>query len=550
MKTPLKLTSQTTPSLRRQPWRVSLLAGTLALTLTACGGSSNKGSGGAVSSASNSSSPPVISSSSVSSSSSSSSSVPNAEWIQGVYRDSSEYKDYCETPRTGYSKYTGIAFPDKQGTPIDEKNFLRSWSHETYLWFEELPDIDPAEDMSPQEYFAWLRTDALTESGYYKDNFHFSEPTEESEATQQGVTYGYGIRLKVYSVIPPRAYYVAYIEPDSPAANAGIVRGSKVLEVNGYDLVNEDTEEGLMAINEGMFPSGLHALHHFTLLEPGATAPRKVTLQPDTIDVSPVLTTKVLQNGNDKVGYIVFNSHIEKAQDQWVTAIQQLKQASVNDVILDLRYNGGGMLSIASQVSYMLAGANIQSDIFYEQIENSKQSVPEPFPFLDYGLYGENQFQDLPSLDLKRVFILSSWETCSASEAIINGLRGADIPVYLIGDITCGKPYGFYPEPNCGTTYYTIQLAGVNAKGFGDYSDGFSPAAASDGRARVEGCFVDDDLSHELGDPKEAILATALAFRTTGSCPTVSSSMTIKKATSENKGSLIMPETQKLLKLR
>lgn len=550
MKTPLKLASQATHSFRHQPWLVSLLTGALALTLTACGGSSNKGSGGSVSSSSNSSSPPVISSSSVSSSSSSASSVPSAGWVEGVYRDSSEYRDYCETPRVGYSQYTGIAFPDKQGTRLDEKNFLRSWSHETYLWFEELPDIDPAEDMSPQEYFAWLRTDALTESGYYKDNFHFSEPTENTEALEAGITYSYGMNFKVYSVAPPRAYYVAYVEPDSPAANAGVVRGSKILEVNGYDLVSDGTEEGLRALNEGMFPSSLNALHHFTLLEPGATAARKLTLQPDTIDVSPVLTTKVLQNGKDKVGYIVFNSHIEKAQDQWVTTVRQLKQAGVNDVILDLRYNGGGLLSIASQVSYMLAGANIQSDVFYEQMENSKQPVPEPFPFLDYGLYGENQFLDLPSLDLKRVFILSSWETCSASEAIINGLRGADIPVYLIGDITCGKPYGFYPEPNCGTTYYTIQLAGVNAKGFGEYSDGFSPAAASDGRARVKGCFVDDDLNHELGDPKEAILATALAFRATGSCPTASSSMMIKKAAPENKGSLMMPETQKLLKLR
>ncbi|MBE8718268.1 S41 family peptidase [Cellvibrio polysaccharolyticus] len=550
MKIFLKPANMANPSFCSQPCLVLLLTGVLALTLTACGGSSNKGSGGAASSSSNSSSPPIISSSSVSSSSSSASSVSSAEWVQGIYRDSSEYKDYCETPRVGYSQYTGIAFPDKQGTLLDEKNFLRSWSHETYLWFGELPDIDPTFGNSAQEYFSWLVTHSLTESGSFRDNFHFSEPTEYAEAWDAGVTYSYGMKLRYYSVIPPRAYYVAYVEPGSPAANAGIIRGTKILEINGYDLVHEESMEGIMVLSDGLNPIRANAINHFTLLEPEATAPRKVTLQSADIAISPVLTTKVLENGNDRVGYIVFNSHIQKAQDQWVTAIRQLKQAGVNDVILDLRYNGGGLLSIASQVSYMLAGSNIQSEVFYEQLENSKKPVLEPFPFLDFGLYGENQYLDLPTLDLKRVFILSSRETCSASEAIINGLRGADIPVYLIGDTTCGKPYGYYPEPNCGTTYYTIQLAGVNAKGFGEYSDGFSPATASDGKTRVEGCFVDDDLNHELGDPKEAILATALAFRATGSCPTVSSTMLIRKAAPADKGSLMVPETQKLLKLR
>lgn len=545
MKIPLKPANLAMPSFPRQPWLVSLLTAALALTLTACGGS-----GGAASSSSRSSSPPIISSSSVSSSSSSASSVSSAGWVAGVYRDSAEYKDFCETPRVGYSQYTGVAFPDKQGTLLDEKNFLRSWSHETYLWFEELPDLDPAAHDTPQEYFEWLRTNALTESGRYKDEFHFSEPTEDAEAWEVGISYSYGLQLKVYSIYPPRAYYIAYVEPGSSADNAGVVRGSKILEVDGYDLINEESEEGLSALNDAIFPQALNAIHHFTLLEPGATAPRKVTLQSANTITSPVLLTKVLQSGQEKIGYIVFNAHIEKAQDQWITAIRQLKQAGVNDVILDLRYNGGGLLSIASQVSYMLAGSNIQSEVFYEQIENSKKPVLEPFPFLDFGLYGENAFLDLPTLDLKRVFILSSQETCSASEAIINGLRGADIPVYLIGDTTCGKPYGYYPEPNCGTTYYTIQLKGANAKGFGDYSDGFSPAAASNGRTLVEGCFVDDDLNHELGDPKEAILATALTFRATGSCPTVSSTMLIRKAAPADKGSLMVPETQKLLKLR
>ena len=113
----------------------------------------------------------------------------------------------------------------------------------------------------------------------------------------------------------------------------------------------------------------------------------------------------------------------------------------------------------------------------------------------------------LPSLGLSRVFILTSADTCSASEAIVNGLRGAGITVNLIGGTTCGKPYGFFPKDNCSTTYFSINFQGVNNIGFGDYADGFAPA-----------CAVGDDFSHALGDPAEAQLATALGLRATGAC--------------------------------
>jgi carboxyl-terminal processing protease len=95
--------------------------------------------------------------------------------------------------------------------------------------------------------------------------------------------------------------------------------------------------------------------------------------------------------------------------------------------------------------------------------------------------------------------------------------------VLQIGSTTCGKPYGFYPQDNCGTTYFSIQLKGINDQGFGDYPDGFSPANAT-GPVGVQmpGCAVADDLDHALGDPKEARLAAALGYVATGTCPAAS----------------------------
>ncbi|MEO1359914.1 MAG: peptidase, partial [Pseudomonadota bacterium] len=130
-------------------------------------------------------------------------------------------------------------------------------------------------------------------------------------------------------------------------------------------------------------------------------------------------------------------------------------------------------------------------------------------------------------LDLNRVFILATEDTCSASEAVINGLRGIDVEVVLIGDTTCGKPYGFFPQDNCGTTFYTIQFQGANDKGFGDFADGFIPAnsSASFGIS-VPGCQASDDFTKVLGDETEGLLAAALQYRTAGTCPPVTTKAT------------------------
>lgn len=103
----------------------------------------------------------------------------------------------------------------------------------------------------------------------------------------------------------------------------------------------------------------------------------------------------------------------------------------------------------------------------------------------------------------------------------MNGLRGVGVEVIQIGSTTCGKPYGFYPQDNCGTTYFTIQFRGVNALDFGDYTDGFSPenTPANQAGTVVPGCSVADDFTKLLGDVTEGRLAVALAYRDGAACP-------------------------------
>jgi len=199
----------------------------------------------------------------------------------------------------------------------------------------------------------------------------------------------------------------------------------------------------------------------------------------------------------------------------------------VVDLVLDLRYNGGGYLAIASELAYMIAGPTATAGKAFERLVFNDKVIARdpitgeplaPIPFLATAQgFSSTAGAALPSLGLDRVFVLTGSGTCSASESVINGLRGIGVQVIQIGATTCGKPYGFSPSDNCGTTYFAIQVQGVNEQGFGSYGDGFVPGGI--GPAGVPGCAVADDFAHDLGDPAEARLAAALSYRETGRCP-------------------------------
>jgi C-terminal processing protease CtpA/Prc len=463
-------------------------------------------------------------------------------WSFGVFKPSSSFENYCEVPRGGVSKITGLPFPDKGGSSLHEKHFLRSWSFETYLWIEDLSDINPGNNDTPQRYFERFKSIKTTVSGSLKDNFHFYEPTEQQEAWNAGITYGYGLNLKVNWYLP-RAINVSYTDAGSPAANKGIKRGAKIIAIDGVQIDDLDIDWLVNAL----YPSKANAVHEFSIQDVGSSITRKVTLESGTLPTDSVSVAKAIEHNGSKVGYMQFNTFIPDAQDQWVEAINSLKTAGVSDLILDLRYNGGGYISVAAQVGYMIAGSNTNNKVFYQDVANSKMPKEQPWGFVDTGLYGLNKSLTLPTLNLQRVYVLATRGTCSASELVINSLRGIGVSVYLIGDTTCGKPYGFLPQPNCGTTYYTIQFKAINAKGFGEYSDGFIPSTTDNGLDKVKGCKVADDLQHELGDPNEALLAAALQLRATGSCPTAVSGRQQKLSAEQYTGELMQPETRKLL---
>jgi len=456
----------------------------------------------------------------------SSTTPPAGGWVSGSFLPASSFAGKCVNPRSGTNPSSGLPYNETRGTATDENNFLRSWSNDLYLWYNEVPDRDPGLYPTP-DYFNLLKTPAVTDSGRARDRFHFTYSTAEwLSLSQSGVEAGYGASWAVVSPVPPRRIVVAYTEPSSPASGV-LARGAEILRVDGVDVVSSNTQADVNTFLDGLYPGSVAEQHTFVVRDTPSSGQRTITLQSVSITKTPVPLVSVVQTTSGRVGYLAFHDHILTAEQALVSAVEQLRTGGgINDLVLDLRYNGGGYLFIASQLAYMIAGPARSTGQTFERIQfNDKHTSIDPVsgqpltpaPFLSTTRAG----QPLPTLNLPRVYVLTGGTTCSASESIINGLRGVGVEVIQIGSTTCGKPYGFYPQDHCGTTYFTIQFKGVNAAGFGDYTDGFSPSNTAGARGTsINGCSVADDFSVALGNVNENLFETALNHRLGASCPT------------------------------
>lgn len=440
--------------------------------------------------------------------------------VHGLFLDHGRFIGHCANPRPA----------DRQGSAGMENLWLRSLSNDIYLWYDEIEDAEPLQYTTPV-YFDRLRTFALTPSGRPKDRLHYSMPTERwLTLARTGAAPGYGAAFAFVRQSKPREVRVAHVEPGSPAAAAKLARGDTVLEADGVDVARGDDE----AISAALFPTDVGESHGFVVRDAKSGERRSVSLQAAAVTADPVPRFHVLDGRAGAVGYLLFNHHLATAERKLMDAVAALKDAGIEDLVVDLRYNAGGYVAIASQLAYMIAGPATTAGRTFETLRFNRKHPdydpvtgdplkPDPFHGRTLGLHTDRPLRPglpLPSLELRRVFVLTGGGACSSSEAFINGLRGIDFEVIQIGATTCGQPYGFYPRHNCGTTYFTLQYHAVNDKGFGDYPDGFSPANSRPMvGVPVPGCAVRDDFDHALGDAEEARLAAALAWRETAACP-------------------------------
>lgn len=442
-------------------------------------------------------------------------------WQQNVYPDPDIFYKRCATPRSGQDPLRDQPYDETQGTLTDEKMWLRSVLHDLYLWTDLKNEFSPA-GLSLEANFL----------GRLYEGDRFSSMLDEASFVDQftdGTDQSFGVRWQVYRTDDGQGgeqylWIVADIDPASPLMGS-VQRGNLLVSLDGTDtsspIYAQATFNALLSPEEG-------DTRDMTFMSVDTQQTFSITATAQTLAMAPVGVPGII---NGDVGYLPFHDHNAAAESQLIEAVADFQSQGITDLVLDLRYNRGGLLYIASQLSYMIAGPERTEDKVFERVRyNDNYGVTDPFtgeeqvlPFYSTSPAGaEENIEALPTLNLSRLYVLTGYETCSASESIINGLQGIDIEVVQIGDTTCGKPYGSKPIANCGTVYSPVMFAGTNQKGYGGFTDGFIPTEGSidtPGQAHVPGCAMLEDFAAPLGSTEENLLSAALYYRENGTCP-------------------------------
>jgi hypothetical protein len=378
------------------------------------------------------------------------------------------------------------------------KQWVRSKLDEVYLWNDEIVDVDAGAYDTPEAYYEALLVRTPTASGRPKDNWSYAIP----RATLQRATFWHGVRWNFLTATDVQAWYV---RPWTPASDAGVLRGDRVVAIGGVPIDQLTSN----ALSDALYPAVPN--HDITLALTGSSAgTRTVTMTDVPFNDPGVLFDTVIDRPGGKVGYLAYTSELGSDIADWQASVNRFRDAGVSDLVVDIRYHPGGNAEDVAVAGSLIGGEPLNGKVFAFLTPNRKTQEM----LLAAGRSAENQvpFVAPPtSLSLHRVFFLTTAATCSAAEMLINGM----IPwldVWQVGETTCGKPYGFDEETNCGTTYSIVALKDSNALHQGDFTDGLVPR-----------CHAEDDLSHALGDPAEGLLAAALTARETGQCPPAAS---------------------------
>jgi C-terminal peptidase prc len=373
---------------------------------------------------------------------------------------------------------------------VSQNLFVRDVLDEYYYWYRELPRLNAANYSSPEAYLEAAR--------YRPLDSHFSYITSrEANEAFYGESQYVGLGFSTQTTTEMR---ILQVFPDSPASEAGIARGDRILEINGAS-VSDLIDTGRIDTAFGASEPGVSATVLFQSLN---GQQHRATMTKRVVTMPTVSHTRTFRVDGRTVGYLFFRNFVTPSYEALDAAFQSLRDAGATELVIDVRYNGGGLVNVAVHLASLVGGVTTEGRILATFQHNDKNTA----------LNEDLRFKTAPpqTLNLARLFVITTRGSASASELLINSLR-PHLPVVVIGDDTYGKPVGQYGFTFCDKVLAPVAFKLVNSEGQGDFFDGIPPD-----------CRAADDIDHELGSAEEASLSEALNFVRTGSCRSAATS--------------------------
>ncbi|MET0681287.1 MAG: S41 family peptidase [Burkholderiales bacterium] len=357
---------------------------------------------------------------------------------------------------------------------VSDYTFARALVRDQYLWHDEVAAPVPVAAPSPERLIeAWR---------HGRDGWSTAMPLARDLRREALEARGYGFQLRADADGRLR---VIDVVSGSSAHAAGVRRGDVLRAVDGV------AAERLHAV-----PAG--AARRLELVAPDG-AVREVTVREARYPISSVAAEAVVKAGGRRVGYVALRHFTATTRQEFESAALRLRGLRVDDLVLDLRLNGGGSLHAAGEVASAIAGRRVDGRTFVRMVYNERHRDSDQESVFSAPAWG--------GLGLARLFVITSAETCSASEALVQGLAPY-VEVVTIGGTTCGKPVGFHVVRYGDVSYWVVTFKDLNARGEGDYYGGLAPT-----------CPAPDDAAHPLGDPADPGFRAALHYIQLGRCP-------------------------------
>ena len=383
-------------------------------------------------------------------------------------------------------------------TLAGQKRWLDDYMRDQYFWSAN----QPAPNASAPTIDSYFQSQLFVPA----DRYSYTQSLDEfTQFFVEGTRTGYGYSL-AFADASQTKIQVRIVEPLSPAAAAGLQRGDTVLGIDGFspaDIVNGSLTSVVTAGITRTFS-----------IQNSMGAQRTLTVVSRNFLLSPVLADKILTAANGaKVGYLAYQDFTDLSLAPLGASFDRFRAAGVTELIVDLRYNGGGSVRVARALASLMGGTQLDGQVFASLRFNAQNKASD----FDYPFSASQTVLPAAPLEgLTQVFFITSSGTASASELVVNSLLPFK-KVVTIGAATFGKPYGFQPRSSCDTVFNAVNFETFNAAGAGRFNNGL-PAT----------CTVADDLSKALGDPAERRTAAALGYIQTKTCPAADNSLQAK----------------------